>query len=291
MDDNNLNHFILNNSISNKSLNIFDNPNNLIDKWLSDFAKSKSIIPPEILIHSFRSYYKGTFTSDNILDENLLKSNLKLNGGQSRPTPLAFIVNTITQHEASNDIVGHWVALSQEYCVNRNLLTLRYFDSFADPPTKYKYIYKYIEQIKNKCQKHNITFVLDSMRRGLQVYTSKMCGIYAAYFVIKIWESKNRKNLKQLFKQFGPDRKKNDLRMEKFFNVYYPTKYCHSADIYKGKKASLDQLDNNSYNTHNNNNNIKQLTPPPSFCPVKTLGLKSCFKNCKCHNSSMCKHK
>ena len=182
----------------------------------------------------------------------------------------SFIVNTILSTQASHT-VGHWISIVIHYIPHRNRVIFRYFDSFGQSHNTYKLISKYINLIKERCKKHGIVFAFDSMSRGLQNYNSNLCGVYAAYAIIKAYEHKNKLSLKEIFQKFGGNRGTNDLRVARYLETIYPVKYCHDFEVYDNRKASLADL-------------ASGHKVPPPFCPKKTLNLSKCFKTalCKC---------
>ena len=147
------------------------------------------------------TYYKGTFTSDEIL-----LPELKIKLGKKHIFQ-SFIVNTIERDDSS---VGHWLSIILFY--NGNRLLLKYFDSFAESFKRYKNIAKYIYAIKLECLNNNVSFKLDTMAYAIQSNDSKMCGVYSAYCVIKSYVNPNRL-LKTIFKEFTRNRSLNDKKI------------------------------------------------------------------------------
>ena len=90
---------------------------------------------------SFKNNYAGTFTSDDIVDNPLLKVNFISKGEFF----LSFIANTLKSSNAGFR-VGHWVGFVV-YKTKRGL-SLKYFDSFADKPGKYLAFSTFIRKIK-----------------------------------------------------------------------------------------------------------------------------------------------
>ena len=241
MDDNNLSQF-------------------LIKKLVSLRSKKKTKYQQPIL-----SFYKGTTTSDMILANDNIRLKLKHFCLEKNPKhqPFAFIVNTV--HSGAST-VGHWMGLVVHS--QKNKIIVRFFDSLGQPYTSYKTIAGYIHRIKDKCNQHHLFFVLDTMRRAIQHHDSKVCGLYVAYFITKVYECDNTKWLRELFGKFKNDRKANDLRMQRFLLDNYPGDYCHDTPVYFNRKATLWQLA-----TH-------KVSPP--LCPKRTLGFNHCSKKCKC---------
>ena len=206
--------------------------------------------------------YMGTFTSDNIVDSPLLKINLI----SKNNVFLSFIANTL---KASNTPfqVGHWVAFV--IFKSKRGLSLKYFDSFADTPRKYLPFASFISSIKKKCRTHKIPFILDTMKKPIQGPYSKLCGLYAAYAIIKSHRER-WSPLKKIFVQFSTNLKMNDSKILSFLYKQWPGGGCHINPIYNNIKMDHDSL-------------RKQ----PPFCPRITLSAKKCFKKCKC--SSSCK--
>ena len=238
MDDNALNYMIV----------------HLLDKVESHLAPSYNLASEE--------FYKGTTTADR------LNTNVKIKWHFRPNKPLAFICNTIHSNRAEYE-VGHWIGIISHYIPQQKMITVQYFDSFAGGVHQYKYIKHYVNSIREQCQKFNIRFRLDSMDKPLQHSRSIVCGIYAAYFIIKAYEGKNKSNLKKIFSSFSSNKIQNDLKVKMYLVDNYPAPFCHENRIYNQMKATLKEL--------------KLYKTPPPFCPRKTLGIKSCASKCKCH--------
>ena len=206
--------------------------------------------------------YVGTFTSDNIIDNPLLKINLI----SKADLFLSFIVNTLKSPNASFQI-GHWVGFV--IFKSKRGLSLKYFDSFADTPRKYLAFASFIGNIKKKCHMHKMPFRLDTMKRAIQGPYSKLCGLYAAYAII-MSHRERQNSLKKIFSHFPSNYKINDTRILSFLYKKWPKEGCHNNPIYNNIKMNL---------------NLLRKQPP--FCPKFTLSAKKCFEKCKC--SSCCK--
>ncbi|CAL4111191.1 unnamed protein product [Meganyctiphanes norvegica] len=99
-----------------------------------------------------RHHYKGTFTSDNICNNPILKINLL----SKEAGCLMFVVNTLKSANVSYR-VGHWVSF---IIFKRNTgLYLKYFDSFGNTPKMYRNIALYIKNIKKTMSHSRITFL------------------------------------------------------------------------------------------------------------------------------------
>merc|ERR1711874_98236 len=134
--------------------------------------------------------------------------------------------------------------------------TLKYFDSLGDTPRKYPPFVSWINNIKNACRTHKVTFTLDTMKRPIQYAYSKLCRVYTAYAIINS-HRKRQRPLKKIFAQFTSNRKLNDSKILAFLHKQWPIQSCHSTPIYNGTKMSLDLL-----------------TRQPPFCPKSTLSGK-----------------
>ena len=203
------------------------------------------------------SHYKGSFTADAFHDLIRRKRFFK---GTSY-----FIVNTLTSSSHYSE-VGHWVAISLHLDPSKKKLNLKFFDSFAKNVTHYRpHISKAIKSIRQKCRKLNVKVVFDSLTKPIQPITSKLCGIYAALFVIKSNIQKKVGKISRMFKSYISRNKKklNDSSALGETVKYFPS--CHDRPIYKNMKKS-----------------VKELTRPPPFCAVKTLGAKRCYIKCDC---------
>ena len=208
-------------------------------------------------------FYRGTTTIDR------LDSKYKFSFAFRQKKLIGFIVNTIHSRDGAHT-VGHWVSLTCQYSPQKNQVTVRYFDSFASKISKYTPIKQYINNIKNYCHKHSIIFRRDVMSRGIQYHNSKLCGVYAAYFICKAYEKKNEETLAKIFSKFGSNKIKNDVRVYKYLVKNYPSPYCHDNPIYSQMKVSLKRL--------------RQDFVAPPLCPRKTLGLDKCFDKCQCRD-------
>ena len=99
--------------------------------------------------------------------------------------PIYFIVNTLTSRSNHSEI-GHWLAVSLNYVSSKNMVNLKFFDSFAKNVGYYRpHISKAVKYIRLKYRKLNIRLAFDSLTKPIQAIVSKLCGIYAALFVIK----------------------------------------------------------------------------------------------------------
>ena len=210
--------------------------------------------------------YVGTFTSDDIVDNPLLKINLVSN----KDIFQSFIANTLKTSNAPFQI-GHWVAFV--IFKSKKGLSLKYFDSFADAPTKYYHFASFVSNIKKKCLAHKVAFKLDTLKKPIQGPYSKLCGLYAAFAIINSHHNR-QSSLKKLFGQFSTNFKINDSKILSFMYKQWPGESCHTKPIYNNIKMSLDTL-------------RKQ----PPFCPKKTLSAKKCFDKCECTSSSCCEKK
>ena len=208
----------------------------------------------------------GTFIADNIIGNPLLKINLISKNYIFQ----SFIVNTLKSSNAPFQ-VGHWIAFV--IFKSKKGLSLKYFDSFADTPRKYYHFASFISIIKKKCHTHKIAFNLDTMKKPIQGPYSKLCGLYAAFAIIKSHHNR-QSSLKKLFEQFSGNFKTNDSKMLSFMFKQWPSKSCHTNPIYNNIKMSLELL-------------RKQ----PPFCPKKTLSAKKCFDRCRCSSSLCCEKK
>ena len=139
-----------------------------------------------LIVNSLKSHgtphgqYKGTFTADSF--HELIRH---LNFKNLDKAPIYFIVNTLTSRSNHSEI-GHWLAVSLNYVSSKNMVNLKFFDSFAKNVGYYRpHISKAVKYIRLKCRKLNIRLAFDSLTKPIQAIGSKLCGIYAALFVIK----------------------------------------------------------------------------------------------------------
>ena len=199
--------------------------------------------------HDVSTYYKGTFAANQI--DHLMKFNFK------KSKFFSFIVNTLSTTDSG---IGHWLAIIIDYRPQINTLVLRFFDSLG--VLTYLHISKFINKIQEKCKIHQVKYVFDFMKKPLQAPTSKLCGVYVAYCIIKSWRKEN--TLQELFKNFKNNRLLNDQKMIKFLYANWPNKTCHDFAIYSNVKTHI-------------------FPRAPPFCPKCTLDLNTCFDNCKCN--------
>ena len=203
--------------------------------------------------------YVGTFTSDNIVHNPLLK----INFSSKRDILLSFIANTLKSSNTSlEEEERHWIAVI--IFKSKRGLFLKYFDSFADSPRKYFHFASFINNIKQRCHAHKTPFKLDTIRKPIQAPYSKFCGPYAAYAIIRSHHER-RSTLKKIFAPFSTNRENNESKIEYFLTKQWPSATCHTNPIYNNIKMALDLL-------------RKQ----PPFCPKINLSTKKCFKKCKC---------
>ena len=242
------------------------------DNNLSDFIlkKLKSIKSTRDLNIPVLTYYKGTTTLDFLLKRDDLRLKLKRDRQMATP-PFGFIINTI---RSTDRFIGHFVAIVVQQIPHSKRIIVRYFDSLGGSYKIYKTIMTYIHNIKKLCVRDNYIFILDMLSKELQFYDSKVCGLYCAYFITKVYETRNILRLRDIFANFKKDKIANDLRVIKFLKDNYPTESCHNVPIYSNTKATLKQL-------------IKNSTAPP-LCPQKTLAIEKCFENIKCDCDKCC---
>lgn len=215
-------------------------------------------------------YYRGTFTSDDLLGNEKLKFNFS--GDRSQNFLFGFIVNTITIDEASmQNKVGHWLAIAIRFNRSHNNLTVHFFDSFGKHYSDYKHVKSYISEVKSKCTLHHVKFTCDRLNKPIQDTFSKLCGLYACSAVTFLWESPIARNnlLKHSFSsRFGGDRNANDFKMVRYLYNQWPNRGCHN----NGTPWKIDPIEN-----------LLKSTRPPAFCPKKTLALPRCgMPVCKC---------
>ena len=204
------------------------------------------------------SRYKGSFTADAFHEHIRRQRFFK---GTSY-----FIVNTLTSSSHYSE-VGHWVAISLHLDPSKKMLNLKFFDSFAKNVTHYRpHISKAIKNIRQKCRKLNVKVVFDRLTKPIQPITSKLCGIYAALFVIKSNIQKKVGKISRMFKSYILRAKKkilNDRSALGELVKYFPS--CHDRSIYNNMKKA-----------------VIELKEAPPFCAMKTLGAKRCFIRCEC---------
>merc|ERR1712105_101644 len=200
----------------------------------------------------------GTFTADAFRD--LIRRQRFFKGTSY------FIVNTLTSRSHYTE-VGHWVAISLHFNPSKKMLYLKFFDSFAKNATHYRpHISKTIKLIHQQCRKLNVKLDFDTLTKPIQSITSKLCGMFAALFVIKSSLQKKVGKISRMFKSYTSRAKKkflNDRSALGELVKHFP--FCHDRSIYKNMKKS-----------------VSELTQPPPFCAKKTLGAKRCYIWCEC---------
>ena len=204
--------------------------------------------------------YRGTFTSDAFLDLIDSKSNFNKKGCEY------FAVNTLTSHSAPTEI-GHWLGFSLDRSGPGNMLKLGFFDSFAKGAKHYgKTVSNIIKSIQSKCRRFKLRLVTDRLTRPIQAISSKLCGIYVALFIINSIVTKKGLKMMHMFKSYV-FRKKSDNDPVALNEALKSYPYCHDEKIYKNLKKPL-----------------AELTKPPPFCTVTTLGTQKCYlkDRCKC---------
>ena len=193
-------------------------------------------------------YFRGTFTSDDLLGNKQLKFNL--NGNSRRRNFLFyFVVNTVSYGDVvTKGQVGHWLAIAIRYNRCHATLTLHFFDSFGRSPTDYAKVKSYVSEVKSKCELHQAKFTCDRLNKPLQAPFSKLCGLYAARAAIHVWD---------------------DLKMERYLYKEWGSKGCHNRP-FPWKIVPIARL--------------MKTSQPPAFCPKGTLGLLHCrMDKCRCH--------
>ena len=222
-----------------------------------------------------RHYFRGTFTSDDLLGNKQLKFNL--NGNSRRRNFLfCFVVNTVSYGDVvTKGQVGHWLAIAIRYNRCHATLTLHFFDSFGRSYTDYANVKSYVSEVKSKCELHQVKFTCDRLNKPLQAPFSKLCGLYAARAAIHVWEHStlpptSTHLLKHSFSRlFGDNRNHNDLKMERYLYKEWGSKGCHNRP-FPWKIVPIARL--------------MKTSQPPAFCPKGTLGLLHCrMDKCRCH--------
>ena len=207
------------------------------------------------------NHYLNTFSSNQLNDS----VNLKLNMISKRPEFYSFIVNTLSYTEEF-DKLGHWLSIF--ITKNKNGVKVKYFDSFADKPTKYPNVSKYINNIKKKCAQYRIYFKLEILSYSIQSIYSKVCGIYVVYSIIQYHINPNL-SLTNIFDIFKiRDVIKNDSKIMQFLITRWPTNTCHMLPIYRNNKVFFF-------------NPSKKMEAPP-MCPMRDMDSNICMKKCKC---------
>ena len=148
------------------------------------------------------------------------------------------------------------------------MLYLKFFDSFAKNATHYRpYISKTIKFIRQQCRKLNVKVDFGTLTKPIQSITSKLCGMYAALFVIKSSLQKKVGKISRMFKSYILRAKKkkilNDSSALGELVKYFPS--CHDRSIYKNMKKA-----------------VSELREAPPFCAMKTLRAKRCYIRCEC---------
>ena len=222
-------------------------------------------------------YFRGTFTSDDLLGNKQLKFNLNGGGRRRRNFLFCFVVNTVSYGDVvTQGQVGHWLAIAIRYNRCHATLTLHFFDSFGRSPTDYAKVKSYVSEVKSKCALHQVKFTCDRLNKPLQAPLSKLCGLYAARAAIHVWEHStlppetSAHLLKHSFSRlFGDNRNHNDLKMERYLYKEWYGKGCHNRPS-PWKMVPIE--------------NLMKTTQPPGFCPKGTLGLLHCrMDKCRCH--------
>ena len=221
-------------------------------------------------------YFRGTFTSDDLLGNKQLKFNLNGGGRRRRNFLFCFVVNTVSYGDVvTKGQVGHWLAIAIRYNRCHASLTLHFFDSFGRSPTDYAKVKSYVSEVKSKCELHQVKFTCDRLNKPLQAPFSKLCGLYAARAAIHVWEHStlpptSAHLLKHSFSRlFGDNRNHNDLKMERYLYKEWGSKGCHNRP-FPWKIVPIARL--------------MKTSQPPAFCPKGTLGLLHCrMDKCRCH--------
>ena len=73
------------------------------------------------------------------------------------------------------------------------------------------------------------------MKKQIQGPYSKVCGLYAAFAIIKSHHNR-RDSLKKLFEQFSGNFKINDSKILSFMYKQWPGESCHNNPLYNNNK-------------------------------------------------------
>ena len=79
------------------------------------------------------------------------------------------------------------------------------------------------------------------MQKPIQGPYSKLCGLYAAFAIIKSHHNRQG-SLKKLFEQFSANFKINDSKILSFMYKQWPGESCHNNPLYNNNKMSLELL-------------------------------------------------
>ena len=133
--------------------------------------------------NSESDFYRGTFTLDKINNSDEIKlKNLMFN--QS----FCFISNSLTRNDIRD--MGHWITFYINYSYDMRRIEFGFIDSFAQQYRSYgKEIGNYIDNIRLKCSKKNITFKFSKLDSPMQSNLSEFCAAFACYSVIKLQEN------------------------------------------------------------------------------------------------------
>ena len=212
-----------------------------IDYHLYHTLKNKNI-------NDFKSFYKGTFASNELSHPRLRVASLK------KSKCFGFIFNSLMRHQSNN--MGHWLAIVVKNMPKSKLLSIKFFDSYKKPYSFYgTYVTNYINNLRRQSINMNYKFKLENAPFILQDYNSKVCGAYAIYVIARLRSCKQN-TLKNIYKHFDAKRRsKNDLKIGEYVAKNWPKKTCS------------DML-----------NNPKGV----SFCPRKVYNHPKCLTSCIC---------
>ena len=117
-----------------------------------------------------KSFYLGTFASDEISSKNLRVNTL------TKPLNFCFICNSLTRENDKEP--GHWLLISIHFSPLLKKMNVKFMDSFALPYRHYGGVSKYIDNLRQQSFTQNIYFCLESLSKPLQYSESEICGVY-----------------------------------------------------------------------------------------------------------------
>ena len=217
---------------------------NQINSFLEHLLSKKRAIPS--------NYFRGCFSSDEILNNKELKPNFK------KHETFGFIINTTKRNE---DRFGHWLAI--QIRVKKASVKLLFFDSFA---LSYKFyvggINEYVNRVRLECFENRVGYYFESLGKAVQHPHSYTCGPHVCYFISNCINT----SIKTLYNKFEKNsKKKNDEVVLRFVRNNWITNYCNQPPP---KKNSLNFPKRGIH-----------------FCPVRTYGDHRCLANCRCCNN------
>ena len=156
--------------------------------------------------------------------------------------------------------MGHWLLIYTYVDKGKKSLLTYFIDSFALPVTAYdEHLEIFLSSLRKICAGKGFYFKFQSLDKPIQHAQSLVCGGYACYFALQLFNKFHKKLDEIVYSTFNPRRAlHNDRIIKRFIRTFWPVKGCCNI-------------------------NWKQS---PAFCPIMTYNDAKCILPCRCKNET-----